>query len=136
MHRAARLFAHGVNQDAVLPDATPHFAGRVIILRAPRCHSTLPPVSPSVCPDYRKLSTIIPPPHPYTSVQTLRHFIPFHSVRVSRDRLRRRSIYVTGNETRYRWSRERMLLEKEFEPARVKRILFVFSFSSYTPWDC
>lgn len=76
------------------------------------------------------------PLHPYTSVQTLRHFIPFHSVRVSRDRLRRRSIYVTGNETRYRWSRERMLLEKEFEPARVKRILFVFSFSSYTPWDC
>lgn len=59
-----------------------------IILRA-RCHSTLPPP----CPDYRKLSTIIPPaPRVYRSN---------HSIRVSRDRLRRRSIYVTGNETRY-----------------------------------
>lgn len=78
MHRAARLFAHGVNQDAVLPDATPHFAGRVIILRAPRCHSTLPPLSPSVCPDYRKLSTIIPP---YTRIhRSKRSAISFHSI--------------------------------------------------------
>lgn len=86
-----------------------------IILRA-RCHSTLPPP----CPDYRKLSTIIPPaPRVYRSN---------HSIRVSRDRLRRRSTFDIRHGERDEISREGMLLEKEFEQGRVKRILLSFRF--------
>lgn len=86
-----------------------------IILRA-RCHSTLPPP----CPDYRKLSTIIPPaPRVYRSN---------HSIRVSRDRLRRRSMFDIRHGERDEISREGMLLEKEFEQGRVKRILLSFRF--------
>lgn len=86
-----------------------------IILRA-RCHSTLPPP----CPDYRKLSTIIPP--------APRVYRPNHSIRVSRDRLRRRSTFDIRHGERDEISREGMLLEKEFEQGRVKRILLSFRF--------
>lgn len=100
-----------------------------IILRA-RCHSTLPPP----CPDYRKLSTIIPPaPRVYRSN---------HSIRVSRDRLRRRSTFDIRHGERDEISREGMLLEKEFEQGRVKRILLSFRFRptrfgivSSSSWD-
>lgn len=135
MHRelAARLFAHGVNQDAVFPypDATPRFAGRVLF--SAYALLVIQPTLAPLCPDYRKLSAIIP----RVSAHDVSNCSTANVTRSSIDPIPRRSIL--RHETRDvlpGWSRERMLLEKEFEPDRVKRILLSFPFSSYTPWDC
>lgn len=86
-----------------------------IILRA-RCHSTLPPL-PRLSKTFDDNSTRTP----CISVQ------PFHS-RVTRPTSKTFHTFDIRHGERDEISREGMLLEKEFEQGRVKRILLSFRF--------